>query len=133
MINPRVHVDEYRQDPQVAQLTDPHGYTRTIGVDLDTHDGLTFTITALRARRYGHVHTERTRHGFHLTIVLNRPIELHKAMDIRRTLGDCPSRLEYDEAKIRYGNYAGYDTLFTWKNGVHVEPFRPNFYSNTLG
>ena len=79
----------------------------------------------MRARRFGRVVTEYTFKGFHITIHLDRPVTLREALNIRRLLGDDPVRLEYDEAKLRYGNYMGFDTLFTHKNGRTVRRFDP--------
>lgn len=96
-------------------MADEAPLTSTVGVDIDTHDGYVFTRTLLRARGYGEVVTDYTRKGFHLVISLPEPVSLARALDIRRMLGDDPVRLEYDEAKLRYGNYTGFDTLFKHK------------------
>lgn len=97
--------------------------TNTVGIDLDSHDGYTFTGTYLNASRLGTVLAERTRRGFHIHITLSRPMRLDRVLDVRRALGDCAGRLEYDEFRLRVGDYDSFGTLFTWKRGVDVEEF----------
>ena len=95
--------------------------TNEFGIDLDHRDGYTFTCTLLNAQRFGAVRPEMTKRGFHLTVTMPEYLSLDKVLNIRRLLGDCEGRLEYDEFRLRVKDYSSFDTLFTEKRGHKVE------------
>ena len=95
-----------------------HGEVNSVGVDIDSHDGLRFLISYLRACNVGVVRGYYTKHGFHLRIKIREGIDYHSALDIRRYLGDDPDRVSVDERRlVEDGDLRRWDTLF----GVRVK------------
>lgn len=88
---------------------------KTVGIDLDAHNGYELVKAVINARRFGEVKTFYTRHGFHLIIQTEHPITVEESMYLRHLLGDDKKRLEYDEAKIELGLLNLIDTLFMVK------------------
>ena len=92
-----------------------------VGVDIDSHDGLSFLTCYLRASAYGRARCYYTRHGFHVDVELYEPVTYAAALDIRRWLGDCVDRLSVDERRVSRGaDLRRFDTLFVGrlKGGV---------------
>ena len=92
-----------------------------VGVDIDTHDGLTLLYCFLRASNIGHAVCYYTRHGFHVQCDLESPVTFQEALHIRRWLNDCPDRLAVDEHRVNSGaDLRRFDTLFVGrlKGGV---------------
>lgn len=86
---------------------------RTIGIDIDEHNGFRLVKTYLNACKLGNVRTYYTKNGFHLLITLDRPIERWKTLDIRATLEDDGERIFKDEIDLDARRYYRFDRLFT--------------------
>jgi len=86
---------------------------KRIGVDIDNHNGLGFIYYYCRALLFGSVSSYYTKHGFHLDVKLNNPVDLVSALDIRRMLGNDPARIQIDEHRVyESGDVRRFDTLF---------------------
>jgi len=84
-----------------------------VGVDLDTHDGLSLLISYIRASNLGMVRAFYTRHGFHVGVDGGPDLSYSAALRVRRWLGDCGDRLEVDENRVATADDLGrFDTLF---------------------
>jgi hypothetical protein len=93
-------------------------------VDLDTPTEFDLLKTYLNAKGlFGkNVKAKQTGHGYHLRIY-QQCASIEKNLDIRRSLGDDPNRIGFDEERQAYSLLQDWiDTCFQWKRRNNEKP-----------
>lgn len=94
-------------------------FQRRLGVDLDSENQLELLKTVFNSFQFGYPRVFKTRHGYHVEVSRfdGEPWTLQQSLEVRRSLGDDPLRLAYDEMKVYAGLQELVDTLFHGKRG----------------
>ena len=67
-----------------------------IGIDVDTKNRKVLSIILDNCREYGEIKVKESKHGFHISIKLFKPVSIKNSFWLRFHLGDDPMRLLFD-------------------------------------
>ena len=87
-----------------------------IGIDIDHRNQFQLLKTYFNARRFGDVQVYETHKGYHVIILLDKPLDPKIKLEIRKILGcDDTERIETDEKRLEHGLEECMDVLFNSK------------------